>query len=79
MRWALPEADESHAEAACHEIEAVGLAEAGALHSSHSKASARAQQHEITDVQPGLTYEVRSSLPMIDGYLQQWLEGQQVF
>ena len=58
MRWVLPEADDSHAEAACHEIEAISLPDVGLGHSSRGKASGRAQQHELADVQPGLTYEV---------------------
>ena len=61
MRWALPEADSSHAEAACYEIEAAAVAaEPGAARSSHSKAPGCAMQQEVTDVQPGLTYEVSS-------------------
>ena len=70
VRWALPEADSSHAEAACHEIEAVAIAgESGAARSSHSKAPGRAVQQEVTDVQPGLTYEVssHSSLASLEG------------
>lgn len=58
LRWELPEADSAHAEAACHEIEAVAISEAGAAHSSHSKASSRATQQEVRGVKPGLTYEV---------------------
>ena len=65
VRWALPEADDSHAEAACHEIEAISLPDAGSGHSSRGKASGRAQQHELADVQPGLTYEVHSRIAPI--------------
>ncbi len=58
LRWILPEADSAHAEAACHEIEATALPESGTAHSIHSKAPGKAAEQEVTDVQPGLTYEV---------------------
>ena len=58
LRWTLPEADSAHAEAACHEIEATALPESGTAHSIHSKAPGKAAEQEVTDVQPGLTYEV---------------------
>ena len=69
VRWVLPEADDSHAEAACHEIEAVSLPEAGLGHSSHGKASGRAQQHELADVLSGVTYEVHRLVTFIAGGL----------
>ena len=61
VRWTLPEADSTHAEAACHEIEAVALPESGTAHSIHSKAPGKAAQQEVAEVQPGLTYEVRGA------------------
>ena len=78
VRWVLPEADDSHAEAACHEVEAVSLPDVGLGHSSRGKASGRAQQHELTDVQPGLTYEVHKPIKPIpdDSATEDWIKAE---